>query len=94
MMQLISRLRTILSVLPIPNTQGRRYRYSIPMPILAVIGFWRPLTHNSPVTWGVGHFRSRTFPSDYNYLNIKENLLIPFLTVTQSLTVTPNLLSF
>jgi len=25
----------------------------------------------------------RTFPSAYNYLNVKENLLIPFLIVTQ-----------
>ena len=37
---------------------------------------------------GCRTFPSRTFSSGCNYLNVKENLLIPFLTVTQSLNLT------
>jgi len=49
----VDMLRMIPLVLPIPDTryhdtQGRRYRYS--MPILAEIWFWWSSIHNSPVT--------------------------------------------
>ena len=87
----------ILSVLPIYLIP----RYSRPaIPILdtdADTGsdlILATVNSQQPSYLGCGTFPSWTFPSGYNYLNVKENLLIPLLTVTLSLTLTPNLLSF
>ena len=39
--------------------------------------------NQSRVNWGEGHFPSQIW---FDYLNVKENLLTPFLTITQTLT--------